>query len=164
MKTKTEKDEESELESRTSSAETDPRHPGKDSSRAGVCSHQGGRDSHQSEHQADGPGNPPAASSSAGEREPEDESCATPATDIEEFVGILFCCGKRILWIPVEGTTVMDAACDRCGTTYAMDTGEDIEEPYQVGLPLAVVQSILKEACLRADQYPDDRPMFGFTA
>ena len=58
----------------------------------------------------------------------------------------------------------MEVTCERCGTGYAMDRGEDLEEPDDVGLDLAVVREKLEEARLRGDRSPGDIPMLGFAA
>ena len=41
-------------------------------------------------------------------------------------IGVLICCGRRLVWIPQEGTSVLEASCDRCGTDYAMDPGDEL--------------------------------------
>jgi phage FluMu protein Com len=43
-------------------------------------------------------------------------------------IGVLYCCGKRLIWERQEGTSVMEVTCPKCGTVYAMDRGEDEEE------------------------------------
>ena len=41
---------------------------------------------------------------------------------------VLYCCGKKLEWQKVEGTTIVDAACKTCGTQYSMDPGDEDEE------------------------------------
>lgn len=45
----------------------------------------------------------------------------------DEGIGVLCCCGKRLIWEPQEGTSVMEVTCPTCGTVYAMDRGDDDE-------------------------------------
>jgi len=53
---------------------------------------------------------------------------ATPRPVHDDGIGVLSCCGKRLVWEPQEGTSVMEVTCPKCGTTYAMDRGEDEED------------------------------------
>ena len=46
---------------------------------------------------------------------------------IEEGQGVLYCCGKMLVWMPQEGTKVYEVTCENCGTVYAMDKGEELE-------------------------------------
>ena len=46
----------------------------------------------------------------------------------EEGIGVLYCCGRRLTWEPQEGTSVMEVTCPKCGTSYAMDRGEEDRE------------------------------------
>ena len=46
----------------------------------------------------------------------------------DDKIGVLYCCGKRLIWEPQEGTSVMEVTCPTCGTNYAMDRGEDLDD------------------------------------
>lgn len=35
--------------------------------------------------------------------------------------GVLYCCGQRLHWEDLKGTTIVQVICKKCGTTYAMD-------------------------------------------
>jgi len=50
------------------------------------------------------------------------------ATMEHEGIGVLYCCGKRLVWQKMEGTAVLEVTCGNCGTVYAMDRGENLDD------------------------------------
>jgi hypothetical protein len=47
----------------------------------------------------------------------EDEEC------IE--IGVLYCCGRRLIWRELDGREVMETSCEECGTKFAMALKDD---------------------------------------
>lgn len=80
----------------------------------------------------------------------------------EDERGTLFCCGRRLDWDVVGGTSVLEVRCPKCGAVYAMDAGEDLEEPKQVGLERAVVDSLLLEVRSGGEEIKRRPPRLGF--
>lgn len=39
--------------------------------------------------------------------------------------GVLHCCGERLTWELIDGTSVLEVTCAKCGAVYAMDPDGD---------------------------------------
>lgn len=46
----------------------------------------------------------------------------------EDEKGVLYCCGKRLIWEEQEGSVVLETECPICGASYAMDPGGDLDD------------------------------------
>jgi len=43
-------------------------------------------------------------------------------------IGVLYCCGNRLIWRAENIDDIMETSCEKCGTNYAMSLNND-EEP-----------------------------------
>jgi len=83
--------------------------------------------------------------------------------DVDEAErGALVCCGRKLDWCRIEGTSVLEVKCPACEATYAMDVGEDLAEPDQIGLERTVVESLLLEVRSGKRSPVDGPPRLGF--
>ena len=62
------------------------------------------------------------------------DSCAEYGDDDIEIeadyneIGVLYCCGSRLIWHTENIEDIMETSCEKCGTKYAMSLNND-EEP-----------------------------------
>jgi len=45
----------------------------------------------------------------------------------ETEIGVVICCGRKFEWIVIDGCSIMEVNCPRCGTIYTMDVSESLE-------------------------------------
>ena len=82
----------------------------------------------------------------------------------EAEIGVVICCGRKLDWIVIDGCSIMEVKCPRCGTVYSMDVSESLVASDEVGLDSEMVRSLLRDAQLRDGRESDAPSLLGFAA